>query len=82
MLFLPRLQRAHDRHRHGLGVERRLRREHPDVHVGFGIKDKASFDAVCQLADGAIIGSAYIKVLENSTNVNAATKNFLSSILH
>lgn len=46
------------------------------VLVGFGIKDKASFDAVCQLADGAIIGSAYIKVLENSTNVNAATKTF------
>ncbi|MBL7748988.1 MAG: tryptophan synthase subunit alpha [Chitinophagaceae bacterium] len=50
------------------------------VLVGFGIKDKASFDAVCQLADGAIIGSAYIKALENSTNVNAATKSFLSSI--
>ncbi len=51
------------------------------VLVGFGIKDKASFDAVCQLADGGIIGSAYIKALENSTNVNAATKSFLSSIL-
>jgi tryptophan synthase alpha chain len=51
------------------------------VLVGFGIKDKASFDAVCQLADGGIIGSAYIKALENSKNVNAATKSFLSSIL-
>jgi tryptophan synthase alpha chain len=51
------------------------------VLVGFGIKDKASFDAVCQLADGGIIGSAYIKALENSDNVNAATKSFLSSIL-
>lgn len=51
------------------------------VLVGFGIKDKASFDAVCQLADGAIIGSAYIKALENSTDVNASTKSFLSSIL-
>jgi tryptophan synthase alpha chain len=51
------------------------------VLVGFGIKDKASFDAVCQLADGGIIGSAYIKALENSVDVNAATKNFLSSIL-
>jgi tryptophan synthase alpha chain len=51
------------------------------VLVGFGIKDKASFDAVCQLADGGIIGSAYIKALENSTDVNAATKSFLSSIL-
>ena len=51
------------------------------VLVGFGIKDKASFDAVCQLADGAIIGSAFIKSLENKGDVNAATKSFLSSIL-
>ncbi len=51
------------------------------VLVGFGIKDKASFDAVCSIADGAIIGSAFIKALENSTDVNAATKTFLSSVL-
>ena len=51
------------------------------VLVGFGISNKQSFDAVCQLADGAIIGSAYIKVLENSADVNAATKSFLSSVL-
>jgi tryptophan synthase alpha chain len=51
------------------------------ILVGFGIKDKASFDAVCQLADGGIIGSAYIKALENSTDVKTATKSFLSSIL-
>jgi tryptophan synthase alpha chain len=50
------------------------------VLVGFGIKDKSSFDAACQWAEGAIIGSAYIKALENNTNVNAATKSFLSSI--
>lgn len=51
------------------------------VLVGFGIKDKASFDAVCRIADGAIIGTAFIKALENSTDVNAATKSFLSSVL-
>jgi len=51
------------------------------VLVGFGIKDKQSFDAVCQLAEGGIIGSAYIKALENSADVNASTKSFLSSIL-
>ena len=51
------------------------------ILVGFGIKDKSSFDAVCQLADGGIIGSAYIKALENSTDVKASTKSFLSSIL-
>ncbi|MBL0271343.1 MAG: tryptophan synthase subunit alpha [Chitinophagaceae bacterium] len=50
------------------------------ILVGFGIRDKASFDAVCQLADGGIIGSAYIRALENSKDVNASTKTFLSSI--
>ncbi len=51
------------------------------VLVGFGIKDKTGFDDVCRLANGGIIGSAYIKALENSTNVNASTKLFISSIL-
>jgi len=51
------------------------------VLVGFGIQDKASFDAVCQYADGGIIGTAYIKALENSTDVNASTKSFLSTIV-
>lgn len=51
------------------------------ILVGFGIKDKASFNAVCQLADGAIIGSAYIKALENSRDVNTTTKSFISSII-
>jgi tryptophan synthase alpha chain len=52
------------------------------VLVGFGIKDKASFDAVCRLTEGAIIGSAYIKALENSTDINETTKKFLSHILN
>lgn len=52
------------------------------VMVGFGIKDKQSFQTACQNADGAIIGSAYIQALEHGENVNAATKSFLSSILH
>jgi tryptophan synthase alpha chain len=52
------------------------------VMVGFGIKDKQSFQAACQYAEGAIIGSAYIKAIENAGDVNTATKSFLSSILH
>lgn len=51
------------------------------VLVGFGIRDKASFDAVCQFSNGGIIGSAYVKALENSEDVNATTKSFLSSIV-
>lgn len=51
------------------------------VLVGFGIRDKAGFQAACRHTAGAIIGSAYIKVLENSVNVNATTNSFLSSVL-
>ncbi len=49
--------------------------------VGFGIKDKESFNAVNEYANGAIIGSAYIKALSSGTDINAITKTFLSSIL-
>jgi len=57
-----------------------LRLKNP-VLLGFGIKDKESFEAACQFADGAIIGSAYIKALGNSADVNVTTKSFLSSVL-
>lgn len=49
--------------------------------VGFGIKDKESFEGACEIADGAIIGSAYINVLARDNNVADSTKAFLSSIL-
>lgn len=51
------------------------------VLAGFGIRNQEDFEAVCQHANGAIIGSAYIKALKNSEDVNATTKSFLSSIL-
>ena len=51
------------------------------ILVGFGIKDKTSFDAACKYSNGAIIGSAYIKALEETSNVEETTKQFLSSVL-
>lgn len=51
------------------------------VLVGFGIKDKATFASACKHANGAIIGSAYIKFLEGKENVEMATEDFLKSIL-
>jgi tryptophan synthase alpha chain len=51
------------------------------VLVGFGIRDKAGFNAVCQFAAGGIIGSGFIKALENSGDVKATTKSFLSSLI-
>lgn len=49
--------------------------------VGFGIKDKATFEAACLHANGAIIGSAYIKALENGEDLQETTKTFITSII-
>ena len=38
--------------------------------IGFGISDKQSFAKACEYANGAIIGSAFIKALENKISVN------------
>lgn len=51
------------------------------VLVGFGINDKQSFEAACEHANGAIIGSAYIKALGNGTDVEEVSKQFLDGIL-
>ena len=51
------------------------------VLTGFGIKDKQSFNAVCKHSNGAVIGSAYIKALQNSSDIEATTATFLSTIL-
>jgi tryptophan synthase alpha chain len=50
------------------------------VLVGFGIKDKETFDSACKYANGAIIGTAFIKELEKGNEVTATVKKFISSI--
>jgi tryptophan synthase alpha chain len=50
------------------------------VLVGFGIKDKATFDTACRFANGAIIGSAYVKALENADDIEQATAGFIRNI--
>ena len=51
------------------------------ILIGFGIKDKQTFEAACQYSNGAIIGSALIKALEKSSDLTASTKEFLKSVL-
>lgn len=48
--------------------------------IGFGIADKAGFDRACQYADGAIIGSALIRALENTDDAPAAATQFVRGI--
>lgn len=45
--------------------------------IGFGISNKQSFQTACQYANGAIIGSAFIKALHNSKNMAQTTKDFV-----
>lgn len=52
------------------------------VLVGFGIKDKESFDNACAFANGAIIGTAYIKALEQTDSINETTKKFVGAVLN
>lgn len=51
------------------------------VLVGFGIKDKQTFDTACATANGAIIGTAYIKALEGTSDIRKSTKEFLEKVL-
>jgi tryptophan synthase alpha chain len=48
--------------------------------IGFGISDHQSFSTACQYAQGAIIGSAYIRALANGADIEATTAGFIKSI--
>lgn len=52
------------------------------VLVGFGVRDKVSFEAACRHSNGAIIGTAYIRALEGGGDIGTATRGFLSTILN
>lgn len=67
-------------------VENYLKRLHSmklknPVLVGFGIKDQRTFDGACKYANGAIIGSAYIKAIENSNDIGKTTKEFIDRVI-
>lgn len=51
------------------------------VLVGFGIKDQETFSAAAKYTNGAIIGTAYIKAIENSNDIDFTTKQFLEEIV-
>lgn len=49
--------------------------------VGFGISDKENFQKACQYTHGAIIGSAFIKYLEQHTNLHQSIPAFVRKII-
>ena len=52
------------------------------VLIGFGIRDKAGFTEACAFANGAIIGTAFIKVLEKASGaeISRLTGDFIKSL--
>jgi len=50
------------------------------VLIGFGIKDKPTFDAACAYSNGAIIGTAFIKAVENTKDLDGTIKQFIQSV--
>lgn len=48
--------------------------------IGFGISNKETYTTACTYANGAIIGSAFIKAIKNSSNLKSSINKFISSI--
>jgi len=49
--------------------------------IGFGIHDKATYQTACDNSNGAIIGSAFIRALEDGeNNIEAIVEKFVRSI--
>lgn len=49
--------------------------------IGFGISNAETFANACEYASGAIIGSAFVKALEESDPLNQKVSGFINSIV-
>jgi tryptophan synthase alpha chain len=50
------------------------------VLIGFGIKDKATFDAATVHSNGGVIGTAFIRAIEKATNLESAIQQFIAGV--
>jgi tryptophan synthase alpha chain len=48
--------------------------------IGFGISDRATFENACKYAQGAIIGSAFVKALAGDDTLESKVSRFVRSI--
>jgi tryptophan synthase alpha chain len=52
---------------------------HPRL-IGFGISNKATFDAACENASGAIIGSKFVSLLASEKSIDEAAKKLVEAL--
>jgi tryptophan synthase alpha chain len=50
------------------------------VMTGFGISNKETFETATQFSEGGIIGSAFVKALENNNNIKESVRDFISTL--
>ena len=48
--------------------------------IGFGISNKITFDAACENASGAIIGSKFVSLLGSEKSIEAAVDKLMEAI--
>lgn len=48
--------------------------------IGFGISDNATFSKACEYAAGAIIGSAFVKLIGNSEDKEKSIKHYMAQV--
>ena len=48
--------------------------------IGFGVSNKATLDMVCRYSSGAIVGSAFIKALNETADIESAVKLVLKNL--
>jgi tryptophan synthase alpha chain len=48
--------------------------------IGFGINNKETFENACKYSAGAIVGSAFIKAINKTKNIESTTKAFIKTI--
>jgi len=57
-----------------------MRLKNPTI-IGFGISNKATFKNACKYANGAIIGSAFVKAIQSETSLEKGVLEFVEGIL-
>ncbi|HBG40464.1 tryptophan synthase subunit alpha [Limibacterium fermenti] len=56
-----------------------MRLRHPRL-TGFGISNKTTFDAACRYSSGAIIGSKFVRLLENGNSPDRAAEKLIEAL--
>ena len=48
--------------------------------IGFGISDSEGFEKVCEYANGAIVGSAFVRRMEDTSDIKKSISEFVNGI--